>query len=118
MKIAIPYERGRIGGHFGQAQYFEVFTTDGDNILGRMVIPTKGHGHEYMTSFLNKLKVDVVITLKMGKPAILALNEYHIKSYMGVSGSTEGAVARLLEGELENFNTRNLDLSLMEDSCH
>lgn len=118
MKIALPYERGRIGGHLGHAAYFEIYTTNGDEILGKMLVPTKGSGHEYITSFLHKLHVDVLICERMGKPAILALNEYHIKSYMGVSGSTEGAVARLLEGELENFNTRNIDLSLMDDGCN
>lgn len=117
MKIALPYDRGRIDQHFGHCQYFEIYTTDGDKILGKMVVPTKGSGHEHITSFLHKMKVDVVIVGHMGKPAILALNGYNIRSYMGLSGSTEGAVARLLEGELEYFNTRNLDLSQMEDHC-
>ena len=117
MKIAIPYDRGKINPHFGHSQYFEIYTVDEDRILGKMNIPSAGSGHTYMVSFMKKLKVDIVIAGHMGKPALLGLREAGIKVYMGLNCSAEDAVLKFLDVELEGFNTKDLDLSLMEDEC-
>ncbi|RIA78391.1 putative Fe-Mo cluster-binding NifX family protein [Anaeroplasma bactoclasticum] len=118
MRIAVPYDRGRIDPHFGHCASMVVFDTDDEKILGKMTIPCQGSGHEYMTSLLKKLKVEVVICGNMGKPAIQRLREANIRIYMGLSGSPENSIIAFLEGSLESFNTAKLDLSLMEDDCN
>ncbi len=117
MKIAVPYDRGRIDPHFGHCQVMVIFDTDDEKILGKMTIPCQGSGHQYMTGLLRKLKAEVVLAGNMGKPALMALREANIRVYMGLSGSPENAVIAFLEGSLESFNTARLDLSQMEDHC-
>lgn len=117
MKIAVPYDRGRIDPHFGHCQNMLVFDTDDEKILGKMTFPCQDSGHSYMSSLLKKLHVEVVLAGHMGKCAIEALREANIRSYMGLSGSPENAVIAFLEGSLENFNTARLNLSEMEDDC-
>lgn len=117
MRIAVPYDRGSIDRHFGHCANMVVFDTDDEKILGKMTFPCQGSGHEYMSSLLKKLKVEVVLAGHMGKHAIIALREANIRSYMGLSGSPENAVIAFLEGSLENFNTAKLDLSLIDDDC-
>ena len=117
MKIAIPYDRGRIDPHFGHCASMLVFDTDDEKILGKMTFPCQGSGHQYMSSVLKKLKVEVVLAGHMGKHAILALREGNIRAYVGLSGSPENAVIAFLEGSLENFNTAKIDLDAMDDEC-
>ena len=117
MKIAVPYDRGKIDPHFGHSQYFEIYNVENKEIIGKMNIPSKGSGHEHTIGLVKRMKVNVVVAGHMGKKAILGLREANIQVYMGLSGSSEDAVLRYLDGELENFNTKNVDLSLMEDEC-
>ena len=117
MKIAVPYDRGKINPHFGHSPYFMIYTVENEEIRGKMNIPTSGSGHTYMVNLMKKLKVEVVIAGHMGKPALMGLMESGIRVYMGLNGSTEDAVLKFIDGELEGFNTKNLDLSLMEDEC-
>ena len=37
MKIAVPYDRGRIDPHFGHCQNMLIFDTDDEKILGKMM---------------------------------------------------------------------------------
>ncbi len=117
MKIAVPYDRGKIDPHFGHSQYFEIYTIENKEIIGKMNIPSKGSGHEHMIGLMKRMKVNAVIAGNMGKKAILGLKEANITTYIGLSGSVEDAILRYIDGELENFNAKNLDLSLMEDEC-
>ena len=79
MKIAVPYDRGRIDPHFGHCQVMVIFDTDDEKILGKMTIPCQGSGHAYMTGLLRKLKAEVVLAGNMGKPALMALREANIR---------------------------------------
>ena len=117
MKIAIPYDRGRIDPHFGHCASMLIYNTDDEKILGKMTIPCQGSGHAYMSSLLKKLKVEVVLAGHMGKHAIVALREAGIRSYMGLTGGPDNAVVAFLEGSLENFNTARIDLSQLDDEC-
>lgn len=117
MKIAVPYDRGKIEPHFGHSLYFEIYNVENNEVVGKMNLPSKGSGHEYMIGLMKKMKVNVVIAGHMGKKAILGLKDAGIEVYMGLSGSVDDVIYRFMEGELESFNTKNIDLSLLEDSC-
>jgi predicted Fe-Mo cluster-binding NifX family protein len=39
VRIAVPYDRGRIDPHFGHCASMVVFDTDDEKILGKMTIP-------------------------------------------------------------------------------
>ena len=117
MKIAIPYDRGKIFDHFGHAAYFEIVNVDDGKVIGKMNVPTSGSGHEYMVSFLKRLKVNVVISSHMGKKAIMSFLENNIEVYIGLSGGVDDVVSRYLEGTLDGFNVSNLNLDLLDDQC-
>ena len=117
MKIAVPYDRGRINEHFGHCQYIEIHTAEEGKIIGKMVLPVSGSGHVFMCSLMKRLGVNVVLAGRMGKPAMVGLKDLGIDTYIGLSGSTENAVCAYLDGDLKSFSINNIDLSQMEDDC-
>ena len=48
MKVAVAYNNGQIGEHFGHAEYFAIYTTNNDQteITGKKVIEVKETGHQ------------------------------------------------------------------------
>ena len=118
MKIAIPYDRGKIFDHFGHAPYFEIITIEDSKVVGKMNVPTSGSGHDYMVSFLKRLHVNVILSSHMGKKAILSFLDNKMEVYIGLNGGVDDLVSRYLDGELAGFNVSNLNLDLLEDSCN
>ena len=59
MKIAVPYEDGKVFQHFGKAKEVKIYTVEGGKVVAAHLAVNDGEGHEAMAELLKKLGADV-----------------------------------------------------------
>ena len=101
MLVAVTYENGQIGQHFGHTEYFKMFSIENGVIEKSGVISTMGNGHGALAGFLTGVGCDVLICGGIGPGAVEALSETGIQVYAGYMGDPDAAVNALISGELE-----------------
>ncbi|MDD6274224.1 MAG: NifB/NifX family molybdenum-iron cluster-binding protein [Clostridiaceae bacterium] len=100
MRIAVPYENGRIFPHFGHTEQFKVYDTADGRITDTAILPAAGSGHGALAALLQAQGVTALICGGIGGGARSALAEAGIALYPGAAGDADGAVAALLAGTL------------------
>lgn len=122
MRIAITYEQGMIGQHFGMTEHFKIYDTKDGDIISSQVIDTNGTGHGALAGFLRAAEVEVLICGGIGMGARNALEGVGIKLLPGVSGNADDAVKDYLAGTLKydpNTQCHNHDHAHgMGHNCH
>lgn len=101
MRIAATYDNEEIFQHFGRTEQFKIYDTEDGKVISSQIIDTNGVGHGALADFLKNNKVDTLICGGIGGGAQSALNEAGINIYGGVTGATDEAVQKLLDGSLE-----------------
>lgn len=101
MRIAVTYEQGMIGQHFGHTEQFKLYDIDDGRIASSEVIDTNGTGHGALAGFLHAAGVDILICGGIGMGARNALDEAGVKLFPGASGDADSAVMSYLAGALE-----------------
>ena len=112
MRIAVAYDNGEIGLHFGHAEMFAVYDyEDGDvsRCTKTLVETSERHGHQAMAELMQSQNVDVVISGNMGGEAKAALLSLGIVPIAGFEGPADLAADLLVLGRLpigggENFS--------------
>ena len=72
MKVAVAYNNGQIGEHFGHAECFAIYDyqdTNVDSCVKKLIDCTDRHGHQAMTDLMRENDVDAVIVSQMGDEA-------------------------------------------------
>ncbi|MCR5155032.1 MAG: DUF134 domain-containing protein [Lachnospiraceae bacterium] len=100
MRIAVTYELGEIGQHFGKTEQFKVYDVENGEIKSSQVIDTNGNGHGALAGFLRAAEVEVLICGGIGMGARNALAEVGIKLFPGASGNADENVKNYLAGNL------------------
>ena len=101
MRIAVAYQDGQIGEHFGHAKMFAIYEyedADVNRCTKRLVETGDRHGHEAMAELMRDEKVDAVITGNMGGEAKAALLSLGIVPVAGFAGPADDRLQRLLHG--------------------
>lgn len=103
MRVAVTYEDGMVGQHFGRTEKFKVYDIDLEKkeIAAAEVIDTNGSGHGALAGFLQALKVEALICGGIGMGARVGLEQAGIELLPGVVGGADEAVAALIAGTLE-----------------
>ncbi len=101
MKIAVPYENGRVFQHFGHTEQFKIYDVENGRIAGERTTDPAGSGHGALAGFLSGLGVDTLICGGIGAGAQEALAQAGIRLYGGVTGEADEAVRALLAGTLD-----------------
>ncbi len=101
MRIAVTYENGMVGQHFGRTTEFKIYETEGDKIIASQVIDTNGVGHCALSGFLRAAEVEVLICGGIGMGARNALAEVGVKLLPGAAGEADAVVASYLAGKLD-----------------
>ena len=112
MRIAVAYDNGEIGLHFGHAEMFAVYDyEDGDvsRCVKTLVETGECHGHQAMAELMQSQNVDAVISGNMGGEAKAALLSLGIVPIAGFEGPADLAADLLVLGRLpigggENFS--------------
>ncbi|MCC6094238.1 MAG: DUF134 domain-containing protein [Eubacterium sp.] len=101
MRIAVTYDNGNVFQHFGRTEQFKFYDVENGKVTDTQVTGTNGAGHGALAGFLKNNQVDTLICGGIGGGAQAAMQEAGIKIYGGVSGNTDEAVSKLLNGTLE-----------------
>ena len=103
MRIAVAWDNGDIGLHFGHADCFAIYNyEDGDvSRCTKTLVPTDGrHGHQAMAELMQAQNVDAVISGNMGGEAKAALLSLGIVPIAGFEGPADLAADLLVLGKL------------------
>ena len=93
MKVAVAYNNGQIGEHFGHAECFAIYDyqdTNVDSCVKKLIDCTDRHGHQAMADLMRENDVDAVIVSQMGDEAraLLLLQENGIIKLKDGAGIT------------------------------
>ena len=103
MRIAVAYQDGEIGEHFGHAKLFAIYDyaeADVNRCTKKLVETGDRHGHQAMAELMREEKVDAVISGNMGGEAKAALLSMGIVPIAGFAGSADDAADLLILGQL------------------
>ena len=103
MIIAVAWDNGNIGEHFGHATMFAIYNYVGANVEEcdkRLVDCSDKHGHADMAKLMNDNNVDAVIVGRMGAEAKSLLLSYGIVPVTGYEGDADTAADLLITGQL------------------
>ncbi|OPX91585.1 NifB/NifX family molybdenum-iron cluster-binding protein [Pelotomaculum sp. PtaB.Bin117] len=102
MKIAMPYNHGRLNEHFGISQEFVVFNVEDGKINGKQVISssTLQHNHGGLADLFTREGVKVIIAGGIGPPMLNALQSVGFEVVTGASGDAEKVASDFLSGQL------------------
>lgn len=101
MRIAVPYEDGRVFQHFGHTGSFKLYDVENGKIAGERIAEPDGGGHGALAGFLSGLEVDTLICGGIGAGAQEALAQAGIRLFGGVTGGADEAVRAFLAGTLD-----------------
>lgn len=103
MRIAVAYEDGMIGAHFGHAGMFAIYDykdADVNNCVKQLLDTDGREGHEAMAALMREKQVDAVIAGSIGPAAKAALLSTGIVPIAGFEGSADDAADLLILGQL------------------
>ncbi|MBR3227013.1 MAG: DUF134 domain-containing protein [Erysipelotrichaceae bacterium] len=101
MRIAITYENGTVGQHFGHTEEFKLYDIEDGKVVNEQIISTNGQGHGMLAVVLKEAEADLLICGGIGMGARNALAEAGIELIPGTSGVADAVVKAYLDGSLE-----------------
>lgn len=102
MKIAVPYESGKVFQHFGHTETFKIYEAEDGKVVSSELLETGGTGHEALAGLLADNGVAAVVCGGMGQGANDALTDAGIQICSGAEGDADEAVEKWLRGELDD----------------
>lgn len=100
MKVAVSTDRGFVSAHFGRCPSYTIFEIEDDNILSREEIPNPGHQPGFLPQYLSERGVRCIIAGGMGPRAQGLFAQQGIEAIIGVQGTVDEAIDKLLRQEL------------------
>lgn len=100
MKIAVPYENGMIFQHFGKSKVFKIYNVVDFKVTDTHIVNSDVTGHTGLSELLRNNMVNCVICGGIGTGAKNMLGKFGIEIYPGVTGLSDNAVEKLLNGTL------------------
>ena len=100
MRIAVTYDNGDVGQHFGRTEQFRIYDISDGEIVSWQTVDTAGTGHAALAGFLRAAEVGTLICGGIGMGARVALDAAGIKLLPGAAGSADEAVRDFLAGRL------------------
>lgn len=105
MKLAVPTRDNQVDDHFGNCEFYTVFTVDADNKIEKVEhLPSpQGCGcKSNIASILKEQGVSVMLAGSMGEGAFRVLNHNNIDVYRGCSGEVRLLVEAFLQGKIDD----------------
>ncbi len=99
-KIAVASIKENVAENFGDCSNFNIFEVENEQPGKAKFVPNPGRSG-YLPSFLNNMKVDVLIAGKMGENMVNSLKEKGIKIVLGAGGSAQEVAQAYLQGTLK-----------------
>lgn len=100
MRVAISTDQDYVSAHFGRCPSFTIVDFDKGKITRRIKVANPGHHPGFIPQFLNEKGVKCIIAGGMGARASGFFDELGIKIIVGVSGTVDETIAKLIGGTL------------------
>lgn len=101
MKVAISTDSGGVSAHFGRCPEFTIAEIENGRLVKKDVVPNPGHSPGLIPEFLSKKGVGAIVCGGMGMRAQALFDQLGIRMIIGVTGSVDEAVGKLIAGSLE-----------------
>lgn len=108
MKIAISTESNQVSAHFGRAPTFTFITIENDKLLKREEFSNPGHTVGSIPEFVNKHGAEYMIAGGMGHRAMAFFEQYGINVIVGVQGTIDNVIERILDGQIKTMGGKSL----------
>jgi len=105
VKVAISSDGNHVSAHFGRCPFFTIVEIEGEKILGKETVDNPGHQPAFLPQFLSDLGVKCIIAGGMGLRATGLFAEKGIQTLVGISGSIDEVIDKLVKGTLEGGET-------------
>ncbi|MBN2073744.1 MAG: NifB/NifX family molybdenum-iron cluster-binding protein [Actinobacteria bacterium] len=101
MKIAISTDNNHVSSHFGRCPEFTIVEIEDGKVINTEVLKNPGHHPGYLPQFLRTQGVSHIVAGGMGMRARELFAEAGINAVLGVEGSIDDVLKRILEGSLK-----------------
>jgi len=101
MRVAISTDGDFVSAHFGRCPSFTIVDFKDGELISKQVIDNPGHHPGFLPQFLHKKGVNYIIAGGMGQRATGLFAEQGIETVVGISGSINEVIDKLLKGTLE-----------------
>ena len=101
MKIAISTDGDYVSPHFGRCPSFTLAEVEEGQLIKKTEIQNPGHHPGFLPQFLSEQGVEVIVAGGMGRRAQDLFAESGIETVLGISGTVEETLRKILEGTLE-----------------
>ena len=98
IRIAVPWEDGKVFPHFGRARCFKIYNIQGNCIADEYFLDSGEYSRRMLAELLDQEAVQIVICGGIGAGARNALGEKGIRVYPGAEGEANAQVQSFLEG--------------------
>ncbi|WPX08521.1 NifB/NifX family molybdenum-iron cluster-binding protein [Anaerocellum danielii] len=118
MKIAVMLIGDKISPHFGGSEKVCIYTVENGAIVEKEYFDMPEHRAGLFAKFIKQKGADVVIAGSMGERARYIFDSLGIKYFIGVLGSPDEAVEKLLKGELKSDEALANEIHEKEEGMH
>ena len=101
MKIAISTDRDDVSAHFGRCPSFTIVEIEDGKLIKKETIDNPGHHPGFLPQFLHERSVGAIVAGGMGQRAVGLLNEQNIQVIVGINGTVEEIIDKIVTGTLE-----------------
>jgi predicted Fe-Mo cluster-binding NifX family protein len=101
MKIAISTDGDYVSAHFGRCPTFTLLVIEDGRLTKKETINNPGHEPGFIPQFLHEKGVECIVAGGMGMRATGFFNELGIKTVVGVNGSLNEVIEKLIKGTLK-----------------
>ena len=101
MIVAISTDSGRVSAHFGRAPEFTFITIEDNKVVKKEIVPNPGHTVGSIPQLVNQHGAKYMIAGGMGRRAEAFFNQYGIEVIVGVQGSIDEVIKKIIDGTLE-----------------
>jgi len=101
LKVAISTDSGMVAAHFGRCPEFTILEIENDVVKNKEVLANPGHEMGAIPKFMHQNGVQCMIAGGMGHRAVAFFSEFGIETIVGVTGSIDDTIDKILKEELE-----------------
>ena len=101
LRVAISTDGDFVSAHFGRCPSFTIVEIDNGKLINRQTIANPGHHPGFLPQFLHEKGVNYIIAGGMGQRAEGLFAQAGIQIIVGVSGSIDEVIDKIIKGTLE-----------------
>jgi predicted Fe-Mo cluster-binding NifX family protein len=102
MKIAISTDQGQVSAHFGRCPSYTILEIKEGRIQKQEEVPNPGHQPGFLPQYLSEMGIDCIVAGGMGPRAQALFSQKNIVTIIGVQGSIDDVIKKIINQELES----------------